>query len=528
MSTKAHIRTAAAALVLLLAATGCTDGSGGPGKQPTAAPGSTAQGKPADPGPPALPAALTGQRLDWKACGAPVGAPPAQQHPPARLADGTRWECATLKAPLDYAKPAGATMGIALIRAKAEYGKSTGSLLFNFGGPGGSGVRGLPNSARLFGKLRERYDLVSFDPRGVAGSSRVRCLPDKRLDAFFAMDSTPDTAAEEKTYFTASRDFNRACGKESARVLPHVATTSAARDMDLMREVLGDKKLNYFGFSYGSKLGGVYAHLFPGNVGRMAIDAIVDPTADMKHHALNQAIGFQRALDNYFTSRGQDPKTATARLVRLLDRLDSSPLPTGSGRGLTEGQALTGIVVPLYDKSGWSTLTQALEEAESGSGSTLLALADSYNGREESGRYGLQMHAQRAVDCADAAQRPTPRQAKASLAEFTKASPVFGPFLGWDVAGWCADWPVAGEANDPDVSAPGAAPILVVGGKGDPATPYEGAQRMVDELGPGVGTLLTYEGEGHGAYGTGDACVTAAVDAYLLAGTLPPKGKSCG
>ncbi|MEV6107701.1 alpha/beta hydrolase [Streptomyces sp. NPDC051940] len=517
MPVRSRVRLAAAAALLLIAAAACTGGEGA--KEP-ARPKATA-GSPA--GRPALPGALTGQRLDWRTCGSPAGG----GEPPGRLADGTRWECATLKAPLDYADPDGATLGIALIRAAArDADRRIGSLLFNFGGPGGSGVRALPRTARLFEGLRERYDLVGFDPRGVAGSSQVRCLPNEGLDAFFATDPTPDTAAEERAFLRASGRFNRACGTRSGRVLPHVATSDAARDMDLIRQVLGDERLNYFGFSYGSKLGGVYAHLFPRRVGRMTIDAIVDPTADMTHHALNQTIGFQRALDNFLRARGQDPADGTARIARLLRRIDAKPLPTASGRKLTEGLALTGIVAPLYDKSGWLTLSDALTRAQLGRGDALLALADSYNDRDGTGRYGLQMHAQRAVDCADAAQRPTPAQAKASLREFRAASPVFGPYLAWDTAGWCADWPVRGESDDPDVSAPGAPPILVVGGKGDPATPYEGALRMVEELGTGV--LLTYEGEGHGAYGTGDRCVTGAVDGYFLRGTLPAPGTTCG
>ncbi|MQY16283.1 Carboxylesterase A [Streptomyces sp. RB5] len=515
------IRTAAAALALLLplSAAACSS----PSEEP--APPPARKG-----GEPTLPATLTAQSPDWKSCGAPVGAPPGQQHPPKRLADGTRWECATLTVPVDYAKPGGETMGIALIRARAKSGADRiGSLVFNFGGPGASGVRGLANSAQLFENLRERYDLVGFDPRGVAASSRVRCLPDKRLDAFFAMDATPDSAAEEKTYLDSSRAFNEACDANAGPLLPHIGTADAARDMDLMRTVLGDDKLNYFGFSYGTKLGGVYAHLFPKHVGRMTIDAVVDPTADLKHHALNQATGFQRALNNYFRSRGEDPKAGTARITALLKRLDTHPLPTRGGRPLTENQALTGIVVPLYDKAGWPTLTQALTEAEQrGTGTILLALADQYNGREASGKYGLQAHAQRAVDCADSSSRPTLAEAKGWVTEFTAISPVFGPFLAWDTAGWCVDWPVEGASADPDVSAPGAPAIVVVGGKGDPATPYEGARRMVDELGPGTGILVTYEGEGHGAYGTGDTCVTEAVDAYFLRGKTPSPGTTCG
>lgn len=183
--------------------------------------------------------------------------------------------------------------------------------------------------------------------------------------------------------------------------------------------------------------------------------------------------------------------------------------------------------MPLYSKSDWPFLTQALDEAEkSGTGNMLLQLADSYNGRDEKGHYDTQNHSQRAISCADSKLRPTADEARALLPEFRKLSPVFGPFLAWDTAGWCAQWPVEGEHDTPETSAPGAGPVLVVGTTGDPATPYEGARKMADELGKGVGVLLTNKGEGHGAYG-GNSCVTSAVDAYFLDGMVPEDGKTC-
>lgn len=253
----------------------------------------------------------------------------------------------------------------------------------------------------------------------------------------------------------------------------------------------------------------------------------MDPAADYVGHARNQTLGFQRALDNYFTSRGMSAKDGTARVVRLLAELDRTPLPTDEGRTLTEGLALTGIILPLYSEEQWPSLTKALNDAESGDGTRLLLLAESYNGRDADGSYTAQDHAQRAISCADTTGRATAAEVRSRhLAEFTAVSPVFGPYLAWDLAGWCADWPVAGESETPEVAAKGAAPILVVGTTGDPATPYEGAQRMADELGAGVGVLVTNKGEGHGAYGNG-ACVTDTIDAYLLEGTVPADGKAC-
>lgn len=520
----AHTRTGAlvvAAVMLTGALAGCGGGTDDkPGKQAqtsaaapsSATPASTAGGLPP------LPASLTSQRLEWKRCKAPEGG----------SAPGSAWRCTTVDVPLDYAKPDGDTIGIALIRKEArDKGRRLGSMLFNFGGPGGSGVSILPRAAGSYGSLNTRYDLVGFDPRGVAASAGVRCRTDREQDSTNRkIDMTPDTAAEEAAFMKDGAAFGAGCERRSGKVLPFVGTTNAARDMDLIRAVLGDRKLTYFGMSYGTELGGTYAHLFPKNVGRTVFDAVVDPTADTVGHARNQTTGFQRALENYLKDRGQDPKAGTRRIAALLKRIDAEPLPTGTDRELNESLAITGIVLPLYSKSSWPTLTQALDEAEDGTGSMLLQLADSYNGRDEKGHYDTQNHSQRAISCADTTARPTAAEARAIVPEFAKLSPVFGPFLAWDTAGWCADWPVKGEHDTPEASAPGAGPILVVGTTGDPATPYEGARKMADELGEGVGILLTNKGEGHGAYG-GSGCVTSTVDAYFLDGKVPADGKTC-
>jgi pimeloyl-ACP methyl ester carboxylesterase len=271
----------------------------------------------------------------------------------------------------------------------------------------------------------------------------------------------------------------------------------------------------------------VYAHLFPKNVGRVVLDAVVDPTADSVGHAKNQTRGFQRALDDYLKSTGQDPKQGSRKIADLLKRIDAKPLPTSSGRKLNQSLALTGIVLPLYSKESWPALTAALQSAQAGDGSALLSLADNYNERDASGRYGTTTHSQRVISCLDDRRRPTPQETKELLPEFEKISPVFGDFLGWDTAGWCHDWPVAGQFDHPEVSAPGAAPVLLVGNTGDPATPYEGARKMADGLGEGVGVELTWKGEGHGAYGSGSSCVDSTVNAYLLNGTVPKDGKVC-
>ncbi|MGO4463490.1 alpha/beta hydrolase [Streptomyces sp. M-16] len=509
------VRTAAAAtLTAALLTTGaCAEGGSGTTGRPRG--GSTQEPKP----------------LKWGECSPPTAAEGGGQTP------GKDWQCATLDVPLDYANPGGKTIPIALVRAKARDQKHRlGSLVFNFGGPGGSGVSTLPGAAQEYAALRARYDLVSFDPRGVGRSAPVLCEDDKQLDAYYAQDSSPATPEQEKAFLDGMKKYREACRKNSGDVLPHVGTENAARDLDRVRQALGDEKLNYFGISYGTELGGVYAHLFPKNVGRAVFDAVVDPTQNAEQGALGQAKGFQLALGNFAQDcvdrgdacrlQGSTAKEIEANVIKLQKALAAKPIAGIGDRKLTDSAATNGIAQALYSKELWPLLEQGLDEAEGGQGQLLMALSDALNGRDQQGRYSNILAANTAINCADSKDRYTLAQTKAKLPEFRKASPVFGDFLGWAMLS-CMDWPVAGAWNTPDVSAPGAAPILVIGNTGDPATPYEGARKMAERLGKGVGVELTYKGEGHGAYNSGDACVQQAVNSYLLDGKVPGKGTVC-
>ncbi|MEU9001854.1 alpha/beta hydrolase [Streptomyces sp. NPDC048551] len=508
------LRTAAAATLAaaLLTTSACSD-DGGTEKKPRA--GGTKDAKP----------------LKWGECSAPTAAEGGGQTP------GKDWQCATLDVPLDYADPGGETVPIALIRAKARDQKNRlGSLVFNFGGPGGSGITTLPGAAQEYAALRDRYDLVSFDPRGVGRSAPVRCEDDRQLDAYYAQDNTPATPQQEKAFVDGIKKYGQACQANSGKILPHVGTENAARDLDRIRQALGDEKLNYFGISYGTELGGVYAHLFPKNVGRAVFDAVVDPTATSEQGSLGQAKGFQLALGNFAQDcvnrgdecrlQGSTPKEIEANVIALQKRLAAKPIAGIGDRMLTESAATNGIAQALYSKELWPLLEQGLDEAEGGQGQLLMALSDALNGRDQQGRYSNIGAANTAINCADTKERYTLAQTKAKLPEFRAASPVFGDFLGWSMLS-CTDWPVPGAWHTPDVSAPGSAPIVVIGNTGDPATPYEGARKMVERLGKGVGVELTYKGEGHGAYNSGDKCVQQAVNSYLLDGKVPPAGTVC-
>ncbi|MGP4051484.1 alpha/beta hydrolase [Streptomyces sp. 2A115] len=479
---------------------------------------------------------LAAQKLSWKDCPEPSDSQ-GGGGAPSPLPNGDTWKCATLKVPLDWDKPKGDTIGLALIRAQASGTKDQriGSLVFNFGGPGGSGVTTLPAFGQDYAQLRTRYDLVSFDPRGVGRSAGVKCENDEQLDEYFQQDATPDDAAEQKQLLDSTRDFNSACEKNSGKTLPYVRTTDAARDIELMRQVLGDDKLHYFGISYGTELGGVYAHLFPKKVGRAVFDAVVDPTQNPEQGSLGQARGFQLALDNFAedcTSKdedcplGESAQDVKDRIAKLLKDLDSKPIPGVFPRQLTQTYATSGIVQALYSQDFWEYLTEGLQRAYEGDGRVLMLLADSMNGRDQDGEYSNISAANVAINCADEKQRYTTADVLVRLPEFREASPLFGDYLAWGLVG-CTDWAVPGAADHPDVSAPGSAPVLVVGNTGDPATPYEGARKMVESLGKGVGVELAYRGQGHGAYNSGNKCVRDAVNGYLLDGKVPMTRTVC-
>ncbi|MGW4430474.1 alpha/beta hydrolase [Streptomyces tendae] len=485
---------------------------------------------------------LRNQSLTWKDCPAPAPIQGGGEAPGA-LPDGTRWQCATLRTPLDWKNPSGESMDLALIRARAagDPDERIGSLLFNFGGPGGSGVATLPGLAPDYEKLRTRYDLVSFDPRGVGNSAGVRCL-DAGLPSEEEIDNTPDDGGDETNALVRfNRETAAACEKNSGDVLPYVGTAQAAQDMDLMRQVLGDEKLHYFGISYGTELGGVYAHLFPEHVGRAVLDGVVDPTHDLMEEALAQAGGFQLAFEHFAAwcarqgcTLGDDAEDIVDLVVGLEAALDDAPLATPDDGELDGDGLVDAISGALYRQDYWPALRVGLEAAADDNGEVLHDLAEALGQHGRGGgtdddtatEESNEDDAFRAITCDDSSNRYTVADVESRLPDFLEASPLFGPGLAWSALS-CDGWPVPGAARHPEVSAPGAPPVLLVGNTGDPATPYEGAARMAQRLGEKVGVELTYEGEGHGAYDSGNTCVQDTVNAYLLNGTLPKPGTVC-
>ncbi|MFB6436950.1 alpha/beta hydrolase [Streptomyces sp. NPDC056411] len=528
MATSRPLRLSAAALAAAaLLISGCsagsssTGGAASPGRtteagaqRPTAA--STLQ-----PLPPAIPANLRpyyDQKLAWHPCKA------------------AGFECATLKVPLDYAKPGAASdLKLAVARKKATGpGSRLGSLQLNPGGPGGSAIDYLEQYAPQPAAVRARYDLVAMDPRGVAGSEPVECLTNQQMDRYTQTDQTPDSPAEVNKLVTSYRDFAKGCASRSGKLLPHVSTVEAARDMDVLRAALGDKKLAYMGASYGTFLGATYAGLFPTRSGRLVLDGAMNPDLDSRTTNLDQTIGFNTAFTAFAADcvkqkdcplGHENAADAGKQLSALFKKLDTHPVETGEPRKLTESLATTGVIAAMYDQRAWPMLREYLAQAKAGNGRGLLTLSDSYYERDPNGSYANQMYANPAVNCLDLAPAFTsPEQVRAALPGFRKASPVFGESFAWAALN-CAYWPVKPSGTAHRIPAKGADPILVIGTTRDPATPYTWAKALAAQL--TSATLLTYQGDGHTAYGRGSDCIDTAVNAYLLDGTVPPKNKVC-
>ncbi|MET9467208.1 alpha/beta hydrolase [Streptomyces sp. NPDC006544] len=523
MDTSRLLRTtgtviAAAGLFL----SGCTSGGSG-GPRASASPGEGSATQSAEPG--AVPAALRpyyDQKLSWRACGVPG------------------FDCTTMKAPLDYEHPESGDIDIAVARRKATApGKRLGSLVVNPGGPGGSGIGYLQSYAGIGypAQVRAAYDMVSFDPRGVDRSSPVECLTGPAMDKYTQVDQTPDSAAEQAQLVAAFKEFAAACQARSQRILPHVSTVDAARDMDVLRAALGDEKLSYVGASYGTFLGATYAELFPGRTGRLVLDGAMDPSRPALELNRDQTEGFETAFRAFAADcakqpdcpLGQgNPDAVAERLKEFFRKVDAQPVPTTDRArpALGESLATTGVIAALYDENAWPQLREALAAAiNDDDGNGLLALADSYYERGPDGKYANLMSANAAVNCLD--QPPAfdgPGAVDKALPSFTKASPVFGPGLAWASLN-CTYWPAKATGTAAALHAKGAPPIVVVGTTRDPATPYKWAQALAGQLDSGV--LLTYDGDGHTAYGRGSECIDSAINRYLLEGTPPQDGKKC-
>lgn len=482
-----------------------------------------------------------GQKIKWSKC---VG-----MEAPADL------QCGKVAVPLDYARPRVGTLELALARYRATTRHKRGSVLLNFGGPGGAGVPGLAAGGHEFMDLTDEYDVVSFDPRGVGRSSPVSCGGGTE-EALEATDDDTALADNPRAVLGRLRKAADQCAKHSGPVLPHIGTVNASRDLDVMRQALGDKKLNYLGFSYGTRLGAVYAAQFPKKVGRMVLDGVDTLTEPLAEQGVAGAAGQQTALENFVDwcvkdiacPFGTDARGAREQVVRLVASLDEDPVPTGFGPDFT-GQDLVGAISQaLYSEDLWPSLERALAElVEQGDTTGVLGFAGGGSGflpraHPPSGDPGHGTLADvedvpldnlaaalMAVNCADDPDRPGADRITEDLARlraaYEQASPVFGRYRLTEYL-MCYGRPKGTDFIREKVRDVRTPKMLLVGTRGDPATPYRWTVETAKRLGDSA-VVLDNRGEGHTGYGT-STCVHRKVDDFLLYGDLPPNGSSCG
>ncbi len=491
----------------------------------TACSGGTSIGTTDQPPPAPKPVSLTqyyAQHLDWQAC----------DH---------GFQCARLVVPFDYAHPgSGKRFSLPVVKlAATDPAHRVGALVVNPGGPGGSGVQyALGARSEFPAALRARFDIVGFDPRGVAGSEpALRCQTGPQTDTFLATDDMPENSAQVADIVRQSKQYAARCQRDSGALLPFVGTKDAARDMDVLRAALGQAKLTYLGKSYGTYMGAWYAQLFPGKVRALVLDGAFDPDTPALPDDIVQAQGFQVALNAFTASclaaagcplgaQGSPVRAAVGRLQAIVVRANSHPLASHDGTGQVADGAmlLNGVASALYSRSLWPDLKEGLAGAVSGDGSVLLQLADLLLERSPDGSYSNLVDADTAISCLD---RPFPRSLtawQAAAKQAAQAAPLFGESIVWGNL-TCAYWPVPSEPL-PAIRAAGAPPVLVVGTLRDPATPYRWARALAGDLSSGV--LLGWNGDGHTAYGEGSSCVDTIVNDYFISLEVPRSGMVCG
>ena len=474
----------------------------------------------------------------------PIPVPSSAASSPSALArfygQAVQWrncgdaDCARITVPVDYARPDGPTLDLSVTRVKAT-GERIGSLFVNPGGPGGSAFDYAKAAERVLdADVRASFDVIGMDPRGVGGSAPMMCLTDAQRDALVALDGTPTSPAEIAAIEQASALPREGCAEQAPDRIRAVSTATAARDLDVVRAVLGDPVLNYLGKSYGTYLGAVYAQEFPTRVGRMVLDGVLAPNLDLVARTQGQAAAFEDQVADFARDCATHgdcpfPGDADAVLTGLrawLRSLDATPL-RHDGRELNEGSATYTVLSYLYfPRDDYPALRAALHDAViDGDPSALLDLLDARIARNPDGTYADNgTDAFYAITCLDTPYTGSSEETASLAADWARRYPTFGESLAWGLLA-CADWPAAQEPAIAEITATGSAPILVVGTEHDPATPFDWSRDLSASL--TNSRLLVWQGRNHTAYREGSDCIDAAVDDYLVHGTLPEDGTTC-
>jgi pimeloyl-ACP methyl ester carboxylesterase len=442
-------------------------------------------------------------------------------------------ECGDLTVPLDHIHRDGRRVTLALARLPAAK-KRLGVLLTNPGGPGGSGVELVRDAAAAFPqKVRDAFDIVSWDPRGLGPDQPVQCVDD--LDSFYAVDRDAQTPSAVAKNVTASRDFVDACQQRSSDLLPYLATEETVHDLDALRVALGEQQISFLGFSYGTLIGALYAAQYPTHLRALVLDGVVDPARSYQQTVMEQASGFDASLDAFFDhcrndtscgfARGGDPAKAYDDLVALIR---SEPIPgkvDGEARVLGPGELDIGVASALYrGADGYDTLAAALAQTASGDGSKMLQLSDEYTGRQRGGHYTNETAAFYATSCLDGPSPANVTDVQRLADQAARSAPHFGASTVW-LGLPCTFWPVPPQGKVAAIHAPAAPPVLVVGALHDPATPYPWAVSVSTAM--RTAHLLTVDGTSHTSYARGNGCVDDTVDRYLTELALPDNGARC-
>jgi pimeloyl-ACP methyl ester carboxylesterase len=456
------------------------------------------------------------QPIDWKTCDSAAA--------PSNIT------CGFIEVPFDYNNPDQGSFVLSVKkRAAADPTLRVGSLLVNPGGPGFGGSSLAVDAEYYFSTtLLQYFDIIAWDPRGTGDSTpAVDCVD--QYDPYFGLDSPPDTPEEKQALIDAGAAFDNKCEEGSGSILPYISTRASATDMNSIREALGEDRISYFGFSYGSELGATWATLFPGTVRAAVLDGAVDPNSTALEEGISQAAGFEQQLNAFLADCAKTPTCAfynggnpAAALDNLLLSINATPLVVSANRTpVTKGVMFTAIAQAMYSDSFWPQLDSALAAAQNGDGSGLLALYDSYFQRKPDGTYGNELEAFVAISCLDDPGAASVEDVDASVKRFTDAAPRLGANFAYGYV--CTNWPVKPSLKV-KVTGIGAGPIIVVGTTGDPATPLEATRKMAKALEHGV--LLIVEAQQHTGYGT-NACIVNAVDAYLINLTVPANETLC-
>ena len=453
--------------------------------------------------------------IEWKAC---------------EGSTSTEVECGNIEVPFDYSDP---DQGSFVLYVKKHNAASPadriGSMLVNPGGPGFGGSSLADDAEYYFSQdLIDRFDIIAWDPRGTGESTpAVDCVD--TFDEYFGLDSPPETPEEKQALIDASQAFNDKCAENSGTILPYISTRASAQDINSLRLALGEEKVSFFGFSYGSELGTTWATMFPETVRAIVVDGAVDPNASSIQEGMNQAKGFEGQLATFLkqcsertTCEFHNNGDAEAAFDKLVLDIDAKPLEVSKDRTpVTQGVLFTAVAQAMYSDYYWPQLSEALSAAQNGDGKGILQLYDDYYQRKADGTYGNELEAFLAISCLDDPGATSTKEVDSHIEDFIAAAPRLGGNFAYGYS--CALWPVE-QANKVSITGKGAGPIVVVGTTGDPATPLESTRKMAQGLEQGI--LIVVDANQHTGYGANN-CVVKAVDDYLIRLTVPAKDLTC-